>query len=157
LFTDVLNYSSLFPNWHSGVPVNVNFGGKVLANDSDFLGKNGFVYCDNDEHKSTLDLLNRLGKIVQGKFYTRFVCLVPSAVVNGKGITLAQFGKDSPILKGTQEQNLRACQTEMSLILITNKAAMLVDPINWEWSFFSQSELDEWENLNPRCNRCSLP
>ena len=131
LFTDVLNYSSLVTEWHTNVHVNVNFGGKILASDSDFLGKSGFVYCDRDDLKSSVDLLNRLSKIVQGKFYTRFVCLVPSAVVNGNGITLAQFGRESPILRGTQDQNILACQTEMSVVLITNKASMLVDPINW--------------------------
>ena len=59
-FTDPINRSVLFEEWHTLMPEGSAFGGKIFGSDDEFLGKNGFIFADNDSEANIRDLLHRL-------------------------------------------------------------------------------------------------
>jgi len=87
-------------------------------------------FIDPGNSKANInDLLTRLVKITDQKCHTRFICLVPETKFSHASVlTLAHIAKGSPIV--TSLEGGRA-SSDMSLMLVANKASLLIDPINW--------------------------
>jgi hypothetical protein len=118
LETDPLEFSPLFPTWHSRSPYGASFG----AEDGFTNGRYGFFFRNSTDDLETMrNFLSYLSTLPNNQ-PTRFVCLVPSGALPQDGyITIA-----------TMTGNPLRCPEEMSLILITNKESLVVDPIHWE-------------------------
>jgi len=89
----------------------VFFGGKLLPEDSDLSGVNGFVFLQQQD----ISILDRLLTTVKINVPTRFVCILPRGSGPSEAITLAHL-ETSPI--------------QWDLILISNKESFIVDPIS---------------------------
>jgi len=102
-----------------------------------FSERVGLFLCDDD--KSTSHLLNRLGKIVQGKFL-RDLYVFPSAVV--KPHSQRNTTPEPPHLPNGNVPGIDHKQS----IYVSGPNKM---GLSTQSSVMSQSELDEQENFNP--------